>query len=179
MSQTHTHAPPTIHKKKSKQELSECSEFCLMQLDERCCHVVKSWSLWSWQVRLSNNKSRPQEWPLYSSVRMDRRIEGLRKSVKMKQYKRGQHKITDSSKQCKGLNDREKPKKVCGKAVWKKYINNMVVTRLEEWKETWCIASGHAAWMVSAAASPTTDASEPESWSQLQHTLEQSNKDSI
>lgn len=61
LSKRHRHTHTSHHPRQSKQELSGCSELCLMQQDERCCHVVKSWSMWSRQVWLSNNKSRTQE----------------------------------------------------------------------------------------------------------------------
>lgn len=46
----HTHSYTLMHTAlsvhgKSKQELSGCSEPCLMQQDERCCRVVENWSL--------------------------------------------------------------------------------------------------------------------------------------
>lgn len=67
---TRTHLPPSTTK--SKQGLSGCSELCLMQQDERCCHVVKSRSMWWRQVFLSNNKSRTQE-------KLERIKEGMKK----------------------------------------------------------------------------------------------------
>lgn len=155
---THVHPPPSTTK--SKQDLSGCSELCLMQQDERCCHVVKSWSMWSWQVCLSNNKSRTQV-----------KKEGKnRVGNKKGATQRSQTPASNATVSCP-----ETPKRF-----GKKYTeDNMVVTRQEKCKETWCIASGQAVWMGSAAASPTRGASGPESWSQPQHTLEQSNKDCI
>lgn len=132
---TRTHLPPSTTK--SKQGLSGCSELCLMQQDERCCHVVKSRSMWWRQVFLSNNKSRTQE-------KLERIKEGMKK-------------------------ERTNERKKGNKTIW--------LSRGGNRKETWCIASGHAAWTESAAVSPTRDASVPESWSQPRRTLEQRNKD--